>query len=80
MLSDNFLQIKKLIINTTYGICPKHHLVLYSGIFLLVQIFADLPPNPPEEILVVLIFAVATLSAKPCENFLLYGIKSTNIV
>ena len=30
----------------------------YSGIFSLVQIFADLPPNPPEEIFVVLIFVL----------------------
>ena len=30
----------------------------YSGIFLLVQIFADLPPNPPEEIVMVLIFVL----------------------
>ena len=28
----------------------------YSGIFLLVQNFADLPTSPPEEIFVVFIF------------------------
>ena len=32
--------------------------VPYSRIFLLVQIFVDLPPNPPEEIFVVLIFVL----------------------